>query len=85
MRTVPAFLRRPIAVLSALLLALPLMSACAAGRPTSADGRPVVLTTFTVIVDIARVVAGDHLDVRSITKPSLLSVIWTLEATMSPL
>lgn len=69
MRTVPAFLRRPIAVLSALLLALPLMSACAAGRPASTDGRPVVLTTFTVIADIARVVAGDHLDVRSITKP----------------
>jgi manganese transport system substrate-binding protein len=30
--------------------------------------RPLVLTTFTVIADIARNVAGEHLDVESITK-----------------
>jgi len=41
---------------------------------TSADrqaieGRPVVLTTFTVIQDMAQQVAGDYLDVQSITKP----------------
>jgi manganese transport system substrate-binding protein len=35
----------------------------------STDGRPVVLTTFTVLADIARNVAGDHLVVQSITKP----------------
>ncbi len=32
------------------------------------DDRPVVLTTFTVLADIARNVAGDHLRVESITK-----------------
>lgn len=31
--------------------------------------QPVVLTTFTVLEDIAQNVAGDHLDVQSITKP----------------
>ncbi|UGT62899.1 metal ABC transporter substrate-binding protein [Nocardia asteroides] len=33
------------------------------------DGRPVVLTTFTVLADIAANVAGDRLRVESITKP----------------
>jgi len=32
------------------------------------DGRPVVLTTFTVLADIAQNVAGDHVRVESITK-----------------
>jgi manganese transport system substrate-binding protein len=32
------------------------------------DKRPVVLTTFTVLADIAQNVAGDHLRVESITK-----------------
>lgn len=32
------------------------------------DGRPVVLTTFTVLADIAQNVAGDKLQVESITK-----------------
>lgn len=32
------------------------------------DGRPVVLTTFTVLADIAQNVAGDKLRVESITK-----------------
>jgi len=34
----------------------------------SGDDRPVVLTTFTVLADMARNVAGDHLRVESITK-----------------
>nr|WP_243229198.1 metal ABC transporter substrate-binding protein [Microbacterium sp. CIAB417] len=34
-----------------------------------ADDRPVVLTTFTVLTDIAQNVAGEHLRVESITKP----------------
>lgn len=37
------------------------------GQP-GADSRPRVLTTFTVIADMAREVAGDRLDVESITK-----------------
>ncbi|WP_435737494.1 metal ABC transporter substrate-binding protein [Cellulosimicrobium sp. PMB13] len=35
---------------------------------SAADDRPVVLTTFTVLADMARNVAGDHLRVESITK-----------------
>ncbi|MFI7170060.1 metal ABC transporter substrate-binding protein [Rhodococcoides fascians] len=38
-------------------------------EPTSMDdGRPLVLTTFTVLADMAANVAGDHLRVESITK-----------------
>nr|WP_242519464.1 metal ABC transporter substrate-binding protein [Microbacterium esteraromaticum] len=49
------------------------MSACApdSGAPAGqepADERPTVLTTFTVLADIAQNVAGDHLAVESITK-----------------
>ncbi|MEV4624627.1 metal ABC transporter substrate-binding protein [Asanoa sp. NPDC049573] len=51
------------------MLAIALSSACAADRgPAAADDRPVVLTTFTVLADIARVVGGNHLRVDSITK-----------------
>ena len=40
-------------------------------KPTAspAGQKPVVLTTFTVLADMARQVAGDRLEVRSITKP----------------
>ena len=34
-----------------------------------ASGKPTVLTTFTVIQDIAQNVAGEHLTVESLTKP----------------
>jgi manganese transport system substrate-binding protein len=47
------------------------LAGCAATRPAAeapSDGKPVVLTTFTVLADIARNVAGDHLHVASITK-----------------
>jgi manganese transport system substrate-binding protein len=44
-----------------------LFSGCT-GVDANADGRPVVLTTFTVIADIARNVAGDRLAVESITR-----------------
>ncbi|MBF0695787.1 metal ABC transporter substrate-binding protein [Actinomyces bowdenii] len=69
MRTVVISLRRAIAVLAALTLALPLLSACSTPRSGVGSGKPVVLTTFTVIADMARQVAGEHLEVRSITKP----------------
>ncbi|MGM1064594.1 metal ABC transporter substrate-binding protein [Saccharothrix sp. Mg75] len=52
------------AITSALLTA-----ACAGTGTTASDDRPVVLTTFTVLADIAANVAGDHLRVESITKP----------------
>ncbi|UWF77399.1 MULTISPECIES: metal ABC transporter substrate-binding protein [Microbacterium] len=61
----------------ALLLAASLTGPLASCAPASGDGapagedadRPVVLTTFTVLADIAANVAGDHLAVESITKP----------------
>lgn len=53
-----------IAALSAGML-----TGCAGPDAVTADDRPVVLTTFTVLADIAQNVAGDHLRVESITKP----------------
>lgn len=55
-----------------MLLAAPLV-ACgadfrAAAEQGPADDRPVVLTTFTVLADIAQNIAGDNLRVESITK-----------------
>ncbi len=44
--------------------------ACSPQRSDSGNaGRPTVLTTFTVLADIASNVAGEHLTVESITKP----------------
>jgi manganese transport system substrate-binding protein len=52
---------------AALVLATTLATTgCAATAP--ADDRPVVVTTFTVLADMARNVAGEHLRVESITK-----------------
>lgn len=59
-------------VLAAAMTAALVLAGCgdAAGKDAAgADGRPVVLTTFTVLEDIARNVAGEHLTVQSITKP----------------
>ena len=53
-----------IAVLAVAAVAL---AACVS--PTEADERPFALTTFTVIADMTRAVAGDHVRVASITKP----------------
>lgn len=58
--------RRLGAALVAGLVALTL-AGCGAPRTESSD-KPVVLTTFTVLADIARNVAGEHLQVESITK-----------------
>ena len=57
--------------LFAALLAVVTLAACGSGPATGAgtDERPLVLTTFTVLADVARVVAGPHLRVESITKP----------------
>lgn len=61
--------RRVAAILTVLATAV--ACACAPGRDADLDGggRPVVLTTFTVLADIAANVAGEHLQVESITKP----------------
>ena len=55
---------RALAAACLLLLGL----AGCASTATADDDRPVVVTTFTVLQDIARNVAGDHLRVESITK-----------------
>ncbi|MDN3311572.1 metal ABC transporter substrate-binding protein [Microbacterium oryzae] len=53
---------------AAALAVTALLPACAAQPAAEDDGRPVVLTTFTVLADIAQNVAGEHLAVESITK-----------------
>lgn len=50
---------RPLAILIAAILAL----------PAAAQDRPKVVTTFTVLADMARNVAGDAAEVESLTKP----------------
>lgn len=62
--------RRLLGALGALALSAGLVS-CAAeasGPSAVADDRPVVLTTFTVLADIAGNVGGDKIRVESITK-----------------
>ncbi|WNG88459.1 metal ABC transporter substrate-binding protein [Mycobacterium sp. ITM-2016-00317] len=54
---------------AALVAAAAVVAACAPDGDSGADQRPVVLTTFTVLADIAANVAGEHLTVESITKP----------------
>ncbi len=51
---------------AALLLALTACSGSSASEP--GNEKPVVLTTFTVLADMAANVAGEHLQVESITK-----------------
>lgn len=55
------------AAVAAVVLSL-LLTACDGGASGNGDGKPVVLTTFTVLADVARNVAGDKLTVESITK-----------------
>lgn len=74
-------MRRPGGWLAAVLVMLLVGTGCAGTAPSSSTpgssapgtsgvaAKPVVLTTFTVLADIARNVAGDHLTVESITKP----------------
>lgn len=62
--------RRLAATLAAIALAATL-AGCqtpGTGPARGASDRPVVLTTFTVLADIAQNVAGDKLEVQSITK-----------------
>jgi len=60
-------LRTTFAAIAVLAAALGL-SACS--QESAAGGKMKVVTTFTVIADIARNVAGDAAEVESITKPN---------------
>ena len=65
---------RSTPVVLRLVLPLALVAGALSGCASSAQGRgsddrPVVLTTFTVLADVAQNVAGEHLRVESITKP----------------
>ena len=53
---------------AAFAAAAMLLVGCAPAEEEAA-GKPTVLTTFTVIQDIAQNVAGEHLTVESLTKP----------------
>lgn len=47
-----------------------LLTGCAGASPEKKpEGKKTVLTTFTVLEDMAENVAGDHLEVHSVTKP----------------
>ncbi len=61
--------RRAAAGIAALAAALPLVAGCDAGLGRAEDGKPSVVTTFTVLADMTRAVAGDRITVDSITKP----------------
>lgn len=60
---------RNVLRLTLLFAAGLLLAACGRNLTATGDSRPVVLTTFTVLADIAANVAGDKLRVESITKP----------------
>lgn len=70
-RKTHTLIRRSLALTAASVLAIGL-AACSSNpgddTDAAADDRPVVLTTFTVLADIAENVAGDNLRVESITK-----------------
>ncbi|TDU81369.1 manganese/iron transport system substrate-binding protein [Prosthecobacter fusiformis] len=54
---------------SILLLLASLLVSCGPSTPAVNDGKKRILTTFTIIQDIAQNVAGDAAVVESITKP----------------
>ncbi|MBF4994368.1 metal ABC transporter substrate-binding protein [Arthrobacter gandavensis] len=71
MSSSPRFRRLAALPAAALFLVLTACSGSAGSGSGSGSGdnKPVVLTTFTVLADIAANVAGDHLQVESITRP----------------
>lgn len=54
---------------SPFILTLGLLAGCLSAVSLGAAERPRVLTTFTIIADMTRNVAGEHADVESLTKP----------------
>jgi len=66
----PKNVRSLVPSLAAALAGVVLLAGCSApgADAETSDDRPVVLTTFTVLADIASNVAGEHLRVDSITR-----------------
>jgi manganese/iron transport system substrate-binding protein len=60
--------RRP-ALLLLFWAGTSLVTGCGPGKPGSSTGKKKVITSFTIIADMAREVAGTAADVESITKP----------------
>lgn len=60
--------RRRGRVLVPFLIGALVLAGCGTGSRDGEAGKPAVLTTFTVLADIAQNVAGDDLEVESITK-----------------
>ena len=58
------------AIRATILLLLSIGLAACSPQAASDDGKLKIVTTFTVIADIARNVAGDAAEVESITKPN---------------
>ena len=75
----PALLSLPLSIALALLV----LSGCGNSQSGAASDKPQVLTTFTVIADMAREVGGERVEVNSITKPG--SEIHGYEPTPSDL
>lgn len=65
--------KRLCAALATATIAASALAGCSSdtepAQDTNAAEKPTVLTTFTVLADIAENVAGEHLNVESITKP----------------
>jgi manganese transport system substrate-binding protein len=57
-----------LAAAAAVVLSLPLTACSGGASGTDGGSKKVVLTTFTVLADVAKNVAGDKLTVESITK-----------------
>ena len=61
---IPSFIR--LSCIAGLLFSL---CTCGPRKPSAHSSRKKILTTFTIIADMARNVAGDNADVESLTKP----------------
>ncbi len=61
---------RKVTIGLSLLTSIGLLSACGSSdTSSSADEKPVVMTTFTILEDMTKQVAGDLVDVHSLTSP----------------
>src|SRR5690554_3348256 len=58
-------IRRNLLIAAVLVL---LVGCASPANPAPSSGKPVVLTTFTVVADMVSVVGGDVVEVQSITK-----------------